>query len=94
MTFLYSYFNKKAGAYMDPIPSPIPQEGWANSVIRTCKLEPEACKKAHLDECDLYILGEFDDIKGDLKAYEKPIFIVSLDQYFVKEEVKQDDSKA
>lgn len=82
MTFLYSYYNKKAGAFMDPWPSMVPPDGQGKSVARTCKLQEKQARAAHLDECDFYVVGEFDDETGKLVSYEQPKFIIALSPLF------------
>lgn len=79
---LYSYYNKKGGFYNKPFMEALPPEAVAQSIGRTCVIERESARKAHLDETALYIVGEFDDITGQLVGYDKPEFVEDFERYF------------
>lgn len=88
MMYVYTYFNKKASFYEPPFYSPVEKEGMAESVKRAMILEPQQAKATHKDECDFYYLGSFDDKVGQFDLVEKPEFILSCDQFFVKGDQK------
>lgn len=80
---VFSYYNKKGGFYNKPFIEALPAEAVAQSTARTCIVEKEAAKKAHLDESALYQIGYFDDQTGTVESMEdgKPKFIEDFDKY-------------
>ena len=60
--FIYSFFNKKVGAYESPIFNSYEKENFKELVVRDCLVSGNAAK-ARMEECSLYFLGIFDDVE-------------------------------
>lgn len=85
MMTIFSLYNKKVGFYNPPTFSQMQKDAVGTNLIRYCQMNPLEAKKAHYDECELYYLGEFDDVSGQLHLIEKPEFVTGLSEY-VKDE--------
>lgn len=85
MMTVFSMYNKKVGFYNPPTFSQMTKDAVKTNLIRYCMLNPIEAKKAHYEECELYYLGEFDDIKCVMNLLDKPEFLTGLSEY-VKDE--------
>lgn len=82
MMKVYALYNKKVGFYNPPTFSQMSQEDVKTGLLRFCKLSPEDAKRSHYDECELYYLGEFNDLTCEMKLLDKPEFITGLSEAF------------
>lgn len=76
--FVYSYFNKKVGVYQDPFNQAIAPDMFPKLVQRSVVMNPKSAADQHLYECDLYFLGEFDEVTGSYTLKDKPEFLCTL----------------
>lgn len=79
---IYSLYNKKVGFYNPPTFSNMDKDATKANLYRFCLLNQADARKSHYDECDLYFLGEFDDIKCEFKILDKPEFLLDLGPAF------------
>lgn len=67
--FIYSIFDRVAGVYGDPI-----MEKSDALAIRRFQFCVSRSPMIALD-CDLFKIGEFDEVTGVIKAYDNPVFV-------------------
>lgn len=79
---IYTLYNKKVGFYNPPTFSQMDKDDTKVNLYRFCMMSAFEAKKAHYDECELYYLGEFDDVKCEFKLLDKPEFLVDLGPAF------------
>lgn len=80
---LYSYYNKKGDFWTPPFQAgAIPVAAFVKGVIRTIAMAPEEAQKQHLDECDLYLVGTFNDSTGQIVALERPNLLLNCSSKF------------
>lgn len=80
--YVYSFYNKKVGAYERPIVNNYEQKDFAELVRRDVLVSDNAAKD-HMKECDLYYLGHFDDANGAFELEAKPEFLFSVGELVV-----------
>lgn len=85
MMTIFSMYNKKVGFYNPPTFSQMTKDAVGTNLIRFCKLNPSKAKEAYYQECELYYLGEFDEITGECHLLDKPEFITGLSEYLQDE---------
>lgn len=78
---IYAIYNKLIGAYNAPLFANEDKDSMSTQYKRYCILNKEDAKKAHFDESELYYLGDFDDITGQVNAV-KPEFIIAFNNFF------------
>ena len=76
---LLSYFDKKLGVYSTPHAVHDVEDDVIIEEIRRMCANPKL-PKVYL-EYDLYRIGDFDDKTGEIKVCEKPVFLVSLNDF-------------
>lgn len=81
MMSIFTLYNKKVGFYNPPTFSQMTKDAVGQNLIRYCQMNPLEAKKAHYDECELYYLGEFNDMTCEMHLLEKPDFITGLSEY-------------
>lgn len=79
---IYAIRNRLISAYLPPVFAVEEKEGFIEAQRRFIILQTEDAKKAHLDECELYYVGEYDDKICDFKLFDKPEFLVDLGGFF------------
>lgn len=82
MKNIYAFRNTLISAYNDPIFREQEKDSFAKEVQRFCILEKDAATKNHYHECELYLLGTFNDESGEMKLLDKPEFLIGLSQFF------------
>lgn len=80
---MYALKNVKVGYWNPPTFSPVNEDQVKIGFHRDILLNPVEAKKAHLDECELYLLGEFDDVRGIVTVLKDPVFLMDLKTEFV-----------
>lgn len=82
-----AYFDKKIGAYNDPVFSPeFSDEDFIEQSRRMCASDKISPK---IFDFQLYRLGTFDDKSGEMELFDKPIFICSFSDFeYMKEKQK------
>lgn len=78
---LLSYYDKKLGIYGLPEARPVPLDGDADFVEQTRRMCANPKMPKIFFEYDLYKIGEYDDKIGSIIVEEKPVFLVSLNDY-------------
>lgn len=79
---VYALYNKKVPFWNPPTFADTPKEAVTKNLRRYCLQNQDEARKAHYDECDLYYLGEFDEIKGKFALEMNPEFLCSLSDCF------------
>lgn len=82
MLQVYVLKNVKVGFWNPPTFSPADKENTKQGLYRHCVMEPVEAKKAHLDECELYHLGMYDENRGEFILNDMPDFIVDCKEFF------------
>ena len=77
VTNVYSFYNYKIGAYMTPMFRVEDPDQMKESVLRQV-LSAKGPEVAAILECELYMIGQFDDRAGAFKLAEKPVSLVDL----------------
>lgn len=77
VTNVYSFYNYKIGAYMVPIFRVEDSDQIKEAVLRQV-LSAKGPELAAILECELYMIGQFDDRSGAFKLAEKPVSLVDL----------------
>lgn len=72
---VFAFYNKTISAYNPPIFTPLPKEGYVDSIKRSALLGQI---KAPLDELELHYLGVFDDILGTFDLKPRPEMELNL----------------
>ena len=90
---LIGYFDKKLGVYSSPISmNDFDTEDLIEQTRRMCA-NPKV-PEAYFDY-DLYVFGTFDDKRGEIKVFDKPEFVVSLNDFRnLREQVKEGEAHA
>lgn len=76
---MLSYFDKKLGVYSSPATIQEKADDVIIEETRRMCANPQMPKVYF--EYDLYKVGVFDDKVGEIKAFEKPVFLVSLNDF-------------
>lgn len=84
MKNVYVLRNKAISAYLDPFVDERTKDQVGKSLARFCILEKEQAKKSHYDECELYVLGTYDDETGVITIAPEKEFVLAFDQFFVE----------
>lgn len=80
--------NRVGSYYHRPVFDPKPKEDIAKELVRYCRCYKDAAIKGRYHECELYLLGQFDDETGKIFPCE-PEFLVDLGHLFTPEDLKQ-----
>lgn len=81
--YYYSYYNKKAKFWTGVFNGgEVPPAAFAKSVARTITLKPADARQNNLDECDLYLIGQFNDESGEFTVCPKPELLLNCSDYF------------
>lgn len=72
---VFAFYNKTISAYNPPVFTPLPKEGYVDSIKRAALLGQI---KAPLDELELHYLGVFDDILGTFELKPRPEMELNL----------------
>ena len=80
--YLYSYRNKVASVFYPPFVKDEHQEIVVAQLKRTVAIDNEAAK--NLRHLELYIVGIFDDVKGDIEPCCN--YLIDIDDLLVKED--------
>lgn len=75
---IYALKNTKVGFWNPPTFSQMDKDDTKINLYRYCQLNQAEAKKAHYDECELYYLGDFDDVRGELKLVGDKEFLLDL----------------
>ncbi len=75
---IYAVRNKRVGAFELPTFSDSDLASFKFNLQKQIILDPEGAKKMHLDECELYCLGDYDQEKGVLRPLGNPEFLLDL----------------
>lgn len=78
MMKIYQLKNTKIPYWHPPVFSPLQPDDMKSTTYRECILDPEKAKQSHLDECELYYIGDFDDLKGELKLLKDKEFLLDI----------------
>lgn len=78
MTNIYQLKNKVAGYYEAPFVNHFSKEEIKESYRRLSILDGETYVKQHFHECDLYLVGTFDDKTGEISLLKDKEFVVDL----------------
>lgn len=78
MMKIYALKNTKVGYWNPPTYSNMDKDDTKVALYRYCVMNSEDAKKAHYDECELYYLGEFDDVKGISHLLDEKEFLIDL----------------
>lgn len=84
-SFLYyfAYYNKKVRFWNQVFTSGnVPPAAFAKGVARSILVEKSEALKQHLDECDLYFIGRFDDTTGVFDVLDRPQLLLNCSDYF------------
>lgn len=81
---IYALKNTKVGFWNPPTFSQMDKDDTKINLYRYCQLNQAESKKAHYDECELYYLGEFDDVRGEIKLADDKEFLLDLKGAFEK----------
>lgn len=73
---IYVTKNKLGGFYNTPIFTPFDKEDMKRSFIRLNLVDHEGFKKNQYNECDLYYVGEYDDVTGKLSILDDYEFLI------------------
>ena len=84
MKYVYVLRNRKISAYNDPFIDVQDKASVVKGIQRYCILEKDSAKKNHYDESELYLMGTYDDEKGEYDLLPQKEFLVDLGQYFEK----------
>ena len=79
-----TYWNKKVGFWNKPVFV----EGKVEDIVEgTCRdiVSGRVDPKAHIEELDMYLLGEYDDKTAEFVLKEKPEFLVAFDTLLTKD---------
>lgn len=87
---ILAFFNKLVGAYNDPFYEERTPDIVTESFARSAKFGKLA---AGAYECDLYHLGTFDDVTGELSLLQKPRLLLNLSVLKPEKEVKDGTGK-
>lgn len=79
---VYALKNTKAGFWNPPTFSDAPRDAIAKNLFRYCRMNQAEARKAHYDECELYIIGTFDDERGNLTLFDEKSFLIDLSGAF------------
>lgn len=82
---VFALKNVIVGYWNPPTFSPQDKDSVKTTLIRFCRQSTVEAKKAHYDECQLFYLGEFDDIKGKLILLDDPEYLCDLQGEFRNE---------
>lgn len=85
MMKIYSLYNKKVGFYNPPTFSQMSKEDVQINLLRYCAMNKDQARAAHYDECELYYLGEFNDLTAEHKLLDKPEYLCTLTEAFGNE---------
>lgn len=81
--YFYSYYNKKVRFWTPPFNGgELPPQAFVKSLCRTLQIEKAKAREQHLDECDLYLIGQFNDENGEFAILDKPQLLVNCSDYF------------
>lgn len=89
ISFIYSYRDKKLGAFTQPLINNIEPKRAAVAFSRGVSGLSEDQKSKMID-FDLYFLGTYDDETGNIKV-SQPEYILSLDSVIKASEVVKDE---
>lgn len=79
----YCYYNKKVRYWTGVFNGgEIPVDAFVKSVCRTIMIQPGQARENHLDECDLYLIGDFNDETGEFQVLDKPQLLLNCGDYF------------
>lgn len=82
---IYAVRNRLIGAYLPPVFTNEDSASFLEAQRRFCILQKEEALKAHLNECELYYLGEYNDKTAKFDLLSDGQFIADLGQFFGKE---------
>lgn len=83
---IFTLYNKKVGFYNPPTFAQMEKEAVKANLYRFCQMNLKEARKSHYDECELYYLGDFDDLRCEFKLLDKPEFLLDLTPLFPKED--------
>lgn len=78
MMKIYQLKNTKIPYWHPPVFSPLDKDDMKATTYRQCLLDPQKGKDSHLDECELYYIGQFDDVKGNIILEETKEFLLDI----------------
>lgn len=78
MMKIYQLKNTKIPYWHPPVFSPLQPDDMKAVTYRDCLLDPEKNRKAHIDECELYLIGDFDDSKGTITLMDEKEFLLDI----------------
>ena len=82
MMQIYCLRNKLVGAYEIPTYNEADKDSMTFQFRKAIILDPNKAKEMHLNECELYYLGSFDQLSGTFYLLEKPEFLMDCgDEY-------------
>lgn len=73
----YAFYNRNVGAYMVPQFEPYDRDLKVEMIKRAYVCAKDVDRE-HMDECDFYYLGSFDDKLGGFNLSDKPEFLLSF----------------
>ena len=81
---VYAYKNRFGDFWYLPFYQEDAPETIKKKIVRMILMDPQKFKENHLDETDLYHLGEFDDDTGKFKLLDEPRFLVDCRSEFTR----------
>lgn len=85
MKNIYVLRNRLISSYNDPFFKELDGEAIKKEYYKFCVLEKDAALKNHLNECELYFIGTFNDESAEIQLLDKPEYICDLSTFFSKE---------
>lgn len=79
---IYTVRNRLIGRYMQPVFVNEEPKDFIESQRRFCIMSKDDALKAHLNECELYFCGEYDDELCEFHLLAKPDFLIDLASFF------------
>lgn len=91
---LYSLRDRKVGVYGFPYSMPARSDEDVVEMYRR-EIVKESSKLFMLRDCEVYVLGQFDDVSGEFVISAKPVFVADLGQLFpeVKKDVEGNENR-
>lgn len=73
---IYTYFYKRSGHYSAPITVDLDPERYAQVLTRTLILDGAKVAESHLDEAEVYLIGDYDDLTGKASILPEKVFVL------------------
>lgn len=86
--YVYCYYKKKAGFFTQPVLNPYDTELIVDLTQRTFAANVGTPDHDAQSECDLYYLGQFEDVTGTFELLNHPEFLCSFVDKKVKKQKK------